>query len=62
MDLEQLQQVAFLARSLSDVNRLRILYCVRNEQKSVSAIVEELGLSQPIKERWPIFKTLPYVE
>lgn len=48
MEPEQLQQVAFLAKSLSDVNRLRILHCVRSEQKSVSAIVEELGLSQPL--------------
>ncbi|MBW1783136.1 MAG: helix-turn-helix transcriptional regulator [Deltaproteobacteria bacterium] len=30
------------------MNRLRILYCICNEQKSVSAIVEELGLSQPL--------------
>ena len=48
MELDQLHQVAFLAKSLSDMNRLRILYCIRNEQKSVSAIVEELGLSQPL--------------
>ncbi|MDZ7700140.1 MAG: metalloregulator ArsR/SmtB family transcription factor [Deltaproteobacteria bacterium] len=44
----ELQQAAFLAKSLSDVNRLRILYCIRSEQKSVSAIVEELRLSQPL--------------
>ena len=48
MESEQLQQVAFLAKSLSDVNRLRILYCISGEKKSVSAIVEELGLSQPL--------------
>ena len=45
---EAFQTVAFLARSLSDVNRLRILYCIRNGHKSVSAVVEELGLSQPL--------------
>jgi DNA-binding transcriptional ArsR family regulator len=45
---EQLQQAAFLAKSLSDVNRLRILHCISTEQKSVSAIVEALGLSQPL--------------
>ena len=39
---------AFLARSLSDENRLRILLCVRNGKKSVSRIVEEVGLSQPL--------------
>jgi len=37
----------FLAKSLSDENRLRILLCVSNGKKSVSSIVEELGLSQP---------------
>jgi len=48
LEPEQLQQVAFLAKSLSDGNRLRILNCISGEQKSVSAIVEELGLSQPL--------------
>ena len=48
MGPEQLQQAAFLAKSLSDGNRLRILHCISTEQKSVSAIVEELGLSQPL--------------
>lgn len=42
------QTVAFLAKSLSDENRLRILLCVSNGKKSVSSIVEELGLSQPL--------------
>jgi DNA-binding transcriptional ArsR family regulator len=37
-----------LAKSLSDENRLRILLCVQDEKKSVSRIVEELGLSQPL--------------
>jgi len=45
---EQLQKVAFLAKSLSDENRLRILLCVSNGKKPVSAIVEEMGLSQPL--------------
>ncbi|HID38211.1 MAG TPA: transcriptional regulator, partial [Calditrichaeota bacterium] len=35
--------LAFLARSLSDENRLRILLCVRDSKKSVSRIVEEVG-------------------
>ncbi|UCF90996.1 MAG: winged helix-turn-helix transcriptional regulator [Desulfobacterales bacterium] len=43
-----LQAPAFLAKSLSDENRLRILLCVRNRKKSVSGIVEELHLSQPL--------------
>ena len=45
---EHFQTVAFLAKSLSDENRLRILLCVSNAKKSVSSIVEELGLSQPL--------------
>jgi DNA-binding transcriptional ArsR family regulator len=45
---EHYKTVAFLAKSLSDENRLRILLCVSNGKKSVSSIVEELGLSQPL--------------
>ena len=45
---EHYQTVAFLAKSLSDENRLRIILCVSNGKKSVSSIVEELGLSQPL--------------
>lgn len=40
--------LAFLAKSLADENRLCILFCVSKEKKSVSRIVEELGLSQPL--------------
>jgi DNA-binding transcriptional ArsR family regulator len=42
------QTVAFLAKSLSDENRLRILFCISRERKAVGSIVEELGLSQPL--------------
>lgn len=45
---ENLQTVAFAAKSLSDENRLRILLCLKNGKKSVSAIVEALNLSQPL--------------
>ncbi|MEN8257113.1 MAG: ArsR/SmtB-type metalloregulator, Dbac_1936 family [Thermodesulfobacteriota bacterium] len=38
---------AFLAKCLADENRLRILLSVK-EKKSVSTIVEELNLSQPL--------------
>jgi DNA-binding transcriptional ArsR family regulator len=49
MPLEDfLPTVAFVARSLSDENRLRILLCVSEAKKSVSGIVEELNLSQPL--------------
>jgi DNA-binding transcriptional ArsR family regulator len=42
------QTLAFMAKSLADENRLRILLCVNNGKKSVSNIVEELNLSQPL--------------
>jgi ArsR family transcriptional regulator, zinc-responsive transcriptional repressor len=45
---ERLKSVAFLAKVLSDVNRLRILLFISNGRKSVSKIVEELALSQPL--------------
>ncbi|MCG6972020.1 MAG: metalloregulator ArsR/SmtB family transcription factor [Desulfobacterales bacterium] len=48
MHVENLQAPAFLAKSLSDENRLRILLCISHKKKSVSAIVEELQLSQPL--------------
>ena len=47
-EAEQCRSVAFLSKGLSDENRLRILLCVSGEKKSVSGIVEELGLSQPL--------------
>lgn len=45
---EHFQKVAFLAKSLSDENRLRIILCISSGKKSVSGIVEELRLSQPL--------------
>jgi DNA-binding transcriptional ArsR family regulator len=45
---ESLQTVAFVAKSLADENRLRILLCINHGKKSVSGIVEELSLSQPL--------------
>lgn len=45
---DEYQTVAFLAKSLSDENRLRILFCISREKKAVGRIVEELGLSQPL--------------
>lgn len=45
---DEFQTVAFLAKSLSDENRLRILFSISREKKAVGSIVEELGLSQPL--------------
>jgi hypothetical protein len=45
------QKAAFLAKSLSDGNRLRILLLISGGKKSVSAIVEALDLSQPLVSR-----------
>jgi DNA-binding transcriptional ArsR family regulator len=45
---DRLPAAAVLARSLSDENRLRILLFLANGKESVSRIVEELQLSQPL--------------
>jgi DNA-binding transcriptional ArsR family regulator len=39
---------AFVGKSLSDENRLRILLSLCNGKKTVSTIVEEMNLSQPL--------------
>ncbi len=43
-----LQSAAFLAKSLSDGNRLRILLLIGQGRTSVSTLVEKLELSQPL--------------
>jgi DNA-binding transcriptional ArsR family regulator len=43
-----LQAAAFLAKALGDENRLRIILSLAQGKKSVSRIVEELGVSQPL--------------
>ncbi len=48
MGTERLDSLAFLLKCLSDENRLRILFCLNQGKKSVSRIVEELDLSQPL--------------
>jgi ArsR family transcriptional regulator, zinc-responsive transcriptional repressor len=45
---ERLAEVAFVVRSLSDENRLRILLTLSNGKKTVSKIVEEVDLSQSL--------------
>ncbi|MFN2359432.1 MAG: ArsR/SmtB family transcription factor [Desulfotignum sp.] len=45
---DHLKRVAFLAKSLSDGNRLRILQMISRGSQSVSAIIEALDLSQPL--------------
>ena len=45
---ECLRMAAALAKGLADENRLRIMYYLSNGKKSVSSIVEELNLSQPL--------------
>ena len=45
---DRLQCAAFLAKSLADGNRLKILLLLSEGRKSVSAIVEALDLSQPL--------------
>jgi ArsR family transcriptional regulator, zinc-responsive transcriptional repressor len=45
---ENLPIIAFLTKSLSDENRLRILLSLNGGKKSVNSIVEELDLSQSL--------------
>jgi DNA-binding transcriptional ArsR family regulator len=45
---DHLKCAAFLAKSLSDGNRLRILLLISGGRKSVSTIVDALDLSQPL--------------
>ncbi len=45
---ERLSAVAFVVKSLTDENRLRILLSLSNEKKTVSKIVEEVNLSQSL--------------
>jgi ArsR family transcriptional regulator, zinc-responsive transcriptional repressor len=45
---EHLSTVAFVGKSLSDENRLRILLSLAYGKKTVSTIVEEMNLSQPL--------------
>ncbi len=46
--MDHLGSIAVLAKSLADENRLRILLCVSDGKKSVSQIVKDLNLSQPL--------------
>ncbi len=43
-----LDKMAFLAKSLADENRLRIILWLGNGKKSVSRLAAELNLSQPL--------------
>ena len=45
---EHLEKISFLTKSLTDINRLRILIALENKTASVSVLVEELKLSQPL--------------
>ncbi len=44
----RLKAAAFLAKAMSDENRLRIICVLANGQKSVSEIVDALHISQPL--------------
>ena len=43
-----IKPIAAICKSLADENRLRILLTIGREKKSVSQIVEDTGLSQPL--------------
>lgn len=40
--------IVFLAKALADENRVRIIMYLAQGKKTVSAIAEELGISQPL--------------
>jgi len=40
--------IVFLAKALADENRVRIIMALAQGKKTVSAIVDELGISQPL--------------
>lgn len=48
MQRADLQAAAFLAKALADENRSRIIQALSGGRKSVSLLVEELGISQPL--------------
>ena len=43
-----IKPIAAICKSLADENRLRILLAIGDDRKSVSQIVDMLGLSQPL--------------
>ncbi|MEW5913849.1 MAG: ArsR/SmtB-type metalloregulator TsoR [Thermodesulfobacteriota bacterium] len=45
---ERASRLAVMAKGLADENRLRIFLCVALGPKSVSRVVEEVALSQPL--------------
>lgn len=42
------RDVAYITKALADENRLRIIQSLAAGKKSVSGIVEEIGISQPL--------------
>lgn len=48
LDINNLEAAAFLAKCMGDENRLRILSLISKDKKSVTRIVDELGISQPL--------------
>lgn len=40
--------IVFLAKALADENRIRIIMSLAQGKKTVSALVDELGISQPL--------------
>jgi DNA-binding transcriptional ArsR family regulator len=48
MDMDDAHRLQYLFQTLGDVNRLKIIKFIVDKEKSVSEIVEALGLSQPL--------------
>jgi DNA-binding transcriptional ArsR family regulator len=46
--LNDIDKLARIFKLLSDANRLKIIFALENESRSVSQIIESTGLSQPL--------------
>lgn len=46
--MEQVERLQLYFQILSDVNRLRIIKFINNEERTVSEIVKETNMSQPL--------------
>jgi DNA-binding transcriptional ArsR family regulator len=48
MDMDDAHKLQYLFQTMGDVNRLKIIKFIGDEERSVSEIVEALALSQPL--------------
>ncbi len=46
--MSELETLSALFQTLADVNRLRIIFCLEKDERSVNEVVRALKLSQPL--------------